>query len=136
MNRCIICRVAIACCTLLILMMPGRTLAEDSAGRIGEELQSFGDKIVVISVEMSVGNERYSSAATLKDAKLIRLGDRTFIRGIGFVAKGDEKNEEIAWFNGIDASYAWDGVVDFYVFTPEQHEQYRKWVQQHDNENE
>jgi hypothetical protein len=107
--------------------------ADDSARTPGEMTHSFGDKIVVISIEMAIGGERYSSSATLKDAKLVKLGDRTFIRGIGYVAEVDEHNKKIAWFDGIDVAYSWDSVVDFYSFTPQQLEKYRSWVKSQEN---
>jgi hypothetical protein len=136
MNRRFLCCFGIVCCAVFVILKSTSALADEPAAKIGEELQNFGDKIVVISIELTVGNERYSSSATLKNAKLIRLGDRTFIRGTGYVDKGDKTNERIAWFDGIDASYAWDGVVDFYVFTPDQLAKYREWIRQTEVEKE
>lgn len=125
---------ALFICTLVPLANSvGVVRADESAATPGEVTHSFGDKIVVISIEMAIGGERYSSSATLKDAKLVKLGDRTFIRGIGYVAEIDKKEEKIAWFDGIDAAYTWDNVVDFYTFTPQQLEKYRNRVKSQEN---
>ena len=110
-------------CIVFATMLRTFVHAEETAVP-APQLYEFGNGIVMISIERTVGLERYSRSATLKNAKLIKLGERYFIRGQGYVAKANQADNEYAWYQGIDASYAWDGVVDFCVFTPEQFEEY------------
>ena len=52
---------------------------------------------------------------TLRDARLIEVGGRKFLAGIG-VAPGGEDH----WANGVPVRFAWDQVNFYYLMTEEQ----------------
>jgi hypothetical protein len=113
---------AVVSCVAIVALLGSYAHGEKSAAVVEHEVEDFGDGIVMIQIERTVGLERYSDTSALRDAKLIKRGERYFIRGIGYVAKANENDRQFAWIKDIDAAYAWDGVASFFVFTPEQFE--------------
>ena len=117
-------------CVAILVSFGTYAHAQKSTAISTQEVQDFGDGIVMIQIERTVGLERYSDTSALQDAKLIKRGERYFIRGTGYVAKANENDRQYSWIRGIDAAYAWDGVVQFIVFTPEQFEDHMASLKQ------
>jgi hypothetical protein len=84
------------------------------------ETDYFGNGIAVFSLLRTTGIEGKSGSATLVNAKLVKIGDRYFVRGTTWMHKNAVKRAS----DGVDTAIAWNDVVAFYVFTEDQIEAY------------
>ena len=67
-------------------------------------LDQIGNGILVVSVEHKGGIEVKSEARVFKDAKLVKIGERYFVRGVGYVGKKYESDADANWYVGVDCA--------------------------------
>ncbi|MEN6497616.1 MAG: hypothetical protein ABFD16_25225 [Thermoguttaceae bacterium] len=103
--------IAIGAAFALLLVAASATLLLGQAPAKPIPKEEFAGKILVVYVNGT--GERMGG--TLRDAKLIQVGGRTFLAGIG-VAQG----EEYQWADGVPVRFAWDQVSFYYLMTEEQ----------------
>ncbi len=60
----------------------------------------------------------------IKDATLSKVGDRYFIHGTGYVAKRNKDDAKYQWYEGIDVSFAWSTVDQYFTVTEDQVDKY------------
>ena len=104
------------CCGIAFLMH--RFAPAEEPSRKGPEITTqFTNGVLLIKAnKSSVVGETQLSMFT--DAKLVKIGERYFVRGkayLGEELKGDKKYE---WYDGVDMAVAWDSVAEFTTSLP------------------
>ena len=80
-----------------------------------EGSSDFGDGIMMIYVVWTPGIEAQGELQALSDAKLVRLGDRYFLRGKAVIMKEAPTYEKYKMLDGTDVGYDWRNIVRFHV---------------------
>jgi hypothetical protein len=117
-------RIAFTASVLAIgLMFYSATSNSQSRGEESDaaSVSDFGDGIVLLGIDRTSGIEGRRNSVTLTDAKLVKLGERYFVRGRVWVSK---QFPDSVWQGGVDAAVAWEDVAQFYIFSDEQMEKY------------
>ena len=118
-------RKAITCwglvgCIVLANVLRTKSQANETTQPPANEVEDFGDGIVSLRIERTTGIEGHRNTAWIRNARLVRIGERYFVRGAGFTPSDQEHD----WYDDIDVAVAWENVVGFYVFTEEQMKNY------------
>jgi len=118
--------VVLSCVASFILFnfVGGVRLASSATKSSIQEIEDFGNDYLLIYMERTAGIEGKTDTQVLKDAKLIKLGERYFVRGKGHTYKPYENDVKYKWYNGVDVAFDWKDVIQFSVLSPEQLESY------------
>lgn len=103
--------IAVGAAFALLLVAASATMLRGQSPGTPETQEDFTGKIVVLYVNGTEGR----MGGTLRDAKLIQVGGRKFLAGIG-VGQSEEH-----WADGMAVRFAWDQVSFYYLLTEEQH---------------
>ena len=103
----------VLCAALLAVSLPARSISV-AAQEIVENPQTDEFKGKVVVVYFPRGDSR--RGAVLINAKLMELGGRTMLVGVG-KDTGQERN----WTAGVRIGIAWDEVNAYYAMTEEQY---------------
>jgi hypothetical protein len=124
MNRKLAAALVILGCVAVVLAVRDFAPATEPSKAATESGTKIGNGIVLLNLVKGSGMTANQETDFVADAKLVKIGDRTFIRGKGFVAKEYEDDPRAKWYKGVDAFYALDTVTQIIDFTPEQVEVY------------
>ena len=119
----------VASCATLFAFVRNFASAEETPNSPAlKQFDGLGEGILMVSIEQRSGIEAESNSSLLKNARLVKVGDRYFVRGKGYVTKEQANDKAYKWFQGLDVAYALDDVTEFYTFTPEGLEEYMAMV--------
>jgi hypothetical protein len=89
--------------------------AETSPKTMPVDETAFGSGIVVIYFTSSNGIQSQTDLQALSDAKLVKLGNRYFVRGKAIIVEQSKNYDKYKMLDGRDAAYDWTYVTRFYV---------------------
>jgi hypothetical protein len=105
---------AFSCCALFALYSEG-VFAENSKKSGSDTEKSFGDGVLMLYTERTSGIEGHFDSQYLKDARLVNIGDRYFVRGKAVIIPTGANYEAGKWLNGVDTAIEWKSVYHFYM---------------------
>ena len=89
---------------------------------------SFRDKVLMVDAGPSNLMEGEGSSAVIGNASVLLIGDRYFIQGTAYYPKSSKNR----WYEGSTVGIALDKVSQYWLWTPEQFEQYMKRLDEYD----
>jgi hypothetical protein len=93
--------------------------AQDHPGAPTAWNEELGDKILLLEVAGSENNSSTKSVF-IEKARLVVLGDRYVVLGIGYT----DGSAESGWYKGVTIGVPWEHVLQFHAMTPEQFKKY------------
>lgn len=119
MNRKLITALAIAGCVAVLLAMRNAP-AEESSKADSTESARIGKGVILLSFVHGSGVTEKVSSDLLTDARLVKVGNRYFVKAKGVVHKKFKDDPRYNWFQGVETFHALDTVAQINDFTPEQ----------------
>jgi hypothetical protein len=123
MNHKLLSVALVLACGFGVLLLHGSLPADETSHGAPNSDVKFSNGILLLDIVKGSGLAGHESQM-ITDAKLVKIGNRFFVRGKGFVAKEFVDDPKWNWYRGADVAYAWDTVVGFFDFTPAQLEKY------------
>jgi hypothetical protein len=99
---------------ITITLISTLTLAEAEHRQPLEDSTPLGDGVLLLYVTGSSGGEVQTQLQAIENAKLIKIGDRYFIRGKGIIMKGSNDFDKYQMLDGADVAYDWRYITRFY----------------------
>ena len=108
MNRGVVCFVGALGCLVMFGFLE-QYLSAQNTNQAEQNIPSegFGDKYVLISLLRTAGLEKQEDRQMLSDARLVKMGDRYFIRGKNHLYAQVKDDPKYKMLEGADVGYEW-----------------------------
>jgi hypothetical protein len=110
MKRASIIWLGIGACVAMIVLARQYAIA-DTADSKTQEIEKFGDGFVLINTQRTAGLEVKERMELIRDARLIKMGERYFIRGKGVLFASNRNDAKYKWYEGVDVAIDWQSVL-------------------------
>jgi hypothetical protein len=111
-------------CGISLALLSTFTPAKAPPNPAAEGNTEFGDGVMMVYLTMRQGLEARTEAQALSDAKLVKLGDRYFVRGKTIIFQGSQSHEKYKMLEGAEVGFAWENVTRFYLMPREVFEEH------------
>jgi hypothetical protein len=124
MNRKMVSLLGLISCAAVALSLCNIVPGDEPRKSPSDDVQKLGDGILVLDVVKGSGIAGRETVL-MTDASLVKIGDRYFVRGKGFITKDQEDDPDQKWFKGVNIAVAMETITEFYDMLPQQFEEYR-----------